>query len=88
MPAITDMFGCRWCGHKLHADVNAARNLVARRSGSKTDSKRHKHEILNVSVRRFLERFNRPRGGATDPTLSNPYFKEWKAKVTLTDVQC
>lgn len=76
-------FGCRWCGHKIHADVNAARNLVARRSGNSTDSKRPKHEILNVSVRRFLERFNRLQGGATDPRLSNPYFKDWKAKVTL-----
>lgn len=76
-------FGCRWCGHKVHADVNAARNLLARRSGNSTDSRRPKHEILNDSVRRFLERFNRLQGGATDPRLSNPYFKDWAAKVTL-----
>jgi len=81
-------FGCRWCGHKVHADVNAARNLVARRSGSKTDSRRPKHEILNESVRRFLERFNRLQGGATDPRLSNPYFRDWKTKVTLTGNPC
>ncbi len=81
-------FGCRWCGHKLHADVNAARNLVARRSGNTTDSKRPKHEILNASVRRFLEIFNRLQGGATDPRLSNPYFKEWIASVTLTGTNC
>lgn len=81
-------FGCRWCGNKVHADVNAARNLVARRSGNSTDSRRPKHEILNGSVRRFLERFNRLQGGATDPRLSNPYFKEWKTKVTLTGNPC
>ena len=81
-------FGCRWCGHKVHADVNAARNLVVRRSGSKTDSRRPKHEILNDSVRRFLERFNRLQGGATDPRLSNPYFKDWTAKVTLAVTPC
>lgn len=80
-----DAFVCRWCGHKRHADVNAARNLLARRSGQKTDSRRPKQAILEESVRRFNERFTRPKGGATDPRLSNPYFREWIAAVTLTE---
>jgi len=53
-------FGCRWSGDKLHADVNAPRNLVARRSVSKANCRRRKKEVLNDSVRRFLERVNRP----------------------------
>lgn len=75
-------FACRWCGRKGHADVNAARNLVARRSRSSTDIKRTKAAILGELVKRFVERHPRPQGGPPDPRLSNPYFADWKATVT------
>ncbi len=80
-----EAFCCRWCGHKRHADVNAARNLLARRSGKTTDLRRPKQAILVELVRRFNERFTRPKGGPADPRLSNPYFRQWKAQVTLTE---
>ncbi len=79
-----EAFICRWCGGQRHADVNAARNLLARRSGKTTDSRRPKQAILEALVRQFNERFTRLKGGATDPRLSNPYFRDWKAQVMLT----
>lgn len=77
-------FCCRWCGSKRHADVNAARNIKSRRSASIGDSRRPKQAILAELVRRFSERMTRPKGGATDPRLKNPYFKGWTPKVTLS----
>ncbi len=79
-------FCCRWCGVKRHADVNAARNLLRRRSDATFgDSRRRKAAILAELVSRFNERHPGPKGGPADPRLSNPYFREWKAQVTLTD---
>jgi len=79
-------FCCRWCGHQRHADVNAARNLLRRRSDATLgDSRRRKAAILAELVTRFNERHPRPQGGPADPRFSNPYFREWKAQVTLTD---
>lgn len=77
-------FCCRWCGSKRHADVNAARIIMSRRSASIGDSRRPKQAILAELVSRFSERLNRPKGGATDPRLKNPYFREWTPKVTLS----
>lgn len=75
-------FCCRWCGSKRHADVNAARNLLRRRSAPTGDCRRPKQAILIDLVRQFNERLTRPKGRATDPRLSNPYFKDWAAAVT------
>ncbi len=77
-------FCCRWCGSKRHADVNAARNILRRRSDAIGDSQRPKQAILADLVRQFNERHTRPKGGATDPRLKNPYFREWTPKVTLS----
>jgi putative transposase len=77
-------FCCRWCGSKRHADVNAARNILNRRSASVGDYRRPKQAILADLVLQFNERHTRPKGGATDPRLKNPYFKGWKPMVTLS----
>lgn len=83
-----DAFTCRWCGAKRHADVNAARNLLRRRSDAAVgDVRRTKQAILGELVRRFTERNPRPQGGPPDPRLSNPYFADWKAVVTSTGVR-
>lgn len=80
-----EAFCCRWCGATRHADVNAARNLLRRRSDAAIgDVWRPKQAILGELVRRFTERYYRPRGGPPDPRLSNSYFGSWKAAVMLT----
>lgn len=78
-----EAFCCRWCGSKRHADVNAARNLLVRRSDSAIgDCRRTKQAILGELVTRFTQRNPRPSVWPPDPRLSNPYFSEWKASVT------
>ena len=87
-----DTFHCKFCTTQLHADVNAPRNLLARRSGqsTKTDSTpsssrpepRHSRKhLLQGLVSQFLERYPRPRGGPADPRWFNPYFKAWADEV-------
>lgn len=79
-------FCCRWCGSQRHADVNAARNILRRRSDAIGDSRRPKQAILAELVRRFNERQTRPKGGATDPRLKNHYFRGWTPTVTLIEL--
>ncbi|MFL9911432.1 zinc ribbon domain-containing protein [Paraburkholderia sp. RL17-337-BIB-A] len=74
------LFACRWCGHRKHADVNAARNLLQRRSLEDTGSGRAiRDALLDKLVRQHVERYHRPRGRSADPRLSNPYFRSWAA---------
>jgi putative transposase len=50
-------FRCRCCGHRMHADVNAARNLGTRRSCSVMGSpRRSRRAVLDEALRRFAER--------------------------------
>ena len=50
-------FRCRCCGHRMHADVNAARNLGARRSCSVMGNpRRSRRAVLDEALRRFAER--------------------------------
>ncbi|MBK1670927.1 hypothetical protein CKO28_23220 [Rhodovibrio sodomensis] len=50
-------FRCRCCGHRMHADVNAARNLGARRSCSVMGNpRRTRRAVLDEALRRFAER--------------------------------
>ena len=80
-----EAFVCRWCGSQRHADVNAARNLLRRRSDAAIgDSRRPRQAILGELVRRFSERHPRDRGSPADPRLKNPYFRDWMDSVTLT----
>jgi putative transposase len=69
-------FHCLWCGHHQHADVNAARNLIQRRSmeSHSGTSRASRDALLGELVRQHTERFARPRGRSADPRLSNPYF--------------
>lgn len=50
-------FRCRCCGRRMHADVNAARNLGARRSCPVMGNpRRGRRAVLDEALRRFAER--------------------------------
>lgn len=56
-------FHCACCGHKVNADVNAARNIVKRRSfdvGLRTYAREHKVRITRCLIlERLLHKHNR-----------------------------
>jgi len=75
-------FLCLWCGHKLHADLNAAANIEARRARPNGWLFQGKAAVLAELVRGFGERRVRAlrsgrtgnQGAPADPRLTNPYF--------------
>ena len=87
-------FVCRACGHKIHADVNAARNPESGRSAFNRSARITRQECLQATVRRHLERVSdrlmaatdgRPRGRvASDRAAiaSNPYYRDALEKMT------
>jgi putative transposase len=86
-----EKFACRWCGRKLHADVNAPRNLRSRRSRPAVGSvKQAKAAVLRALVlgfqRRNAERWGNPqgrRGTSRDPREQNAYISRYAPEVTL-----
>lgn len=81
-------FRCLWCGMKMHADCNAARNIGRRRASSIGSVFQRKASVLGVLVEGFTARHplterrplpsGRGRSGArvcpADPRGTNPYF--------------
>lgn len=69
------VFACRCCGHKIHADVNAARNLESGRSAFDRSARHTKADGLRMTVSRHLERLKaRGRVTSADPHGKNRYF--------------
>lgn len=76
-------FACLWCGHTHHADVNAAKVLMHRRSvQALSDPKRHRSDVLGLLVRQHAQRYTRRRAKPEDPRITNPYFREWRHSVS------
>ncbi|VVM06480.1 zinc ribbon domain-containing protein [Methylacidimicrobium tartarophylax] len=75
-------FRCLWCGKELHADLNAASNIGARRARPIGSVFVGKAAVLAELVREFGERRMRAygprrtgsRGAPVDPRETNPYF--------------
>ncbi|OZB20378.1 MAG: hypothetical protein B7X55_00560 [Rhodobacterales bacterium 34-62-10] len=68
-------FACASCGHKIHADVNAARNLESGRSAFDRTAHLTKADSLRLTVHRHLER-NKTRGRVTSAkVLHSPYYR-------------
>lgn len=77
-----EQFSCKWCGHKMHADVNAARNIGSERFRSFTVLRSGiRKAVLDVLVTDHIERNKRRPGSPSDPRETNPYFKGWKPEV-------
>ena len=80
-----DTFQCLWCGHKLHADLNAAQSIKQRRALPIGSVFQSKAVVLAELVRQFRERHTGSRDAPADPRLTNPYFnKALEVKVRLS----
>lgn len=82
-------FQCRFCGNRMHADVNASRNVGSERFrffGSPTPGFRQR--ILDMLVSQHVERYSRERGAPSDPRKSNSYFagQTITARLSLQEV--
>ena len=73
---VGSAFRCRWCGSKLHADVNGARNIGARRASPLGSVFLTKAKVLAELVTQFRERWLPAGGdGSTINLLAeNDYF--------------
>jgi putative transposase len=68
-------FACGDCGHKIHADVNAARNLESGRSAFDRAARSTKADALRLTVRRHLERTKtRARVSPAERLRRNGYY--------------
>lgn len=78
-----EKFICKCCDKKLNADVNASRNIVARRS-SNIEIYLKRESVLNILTNKFAENIKRlPRLYSKATTLinSNPYFKDRQIRI-------
>ncbi|MGV2145469.1 MULTISPECIES: zinc ribbon domain-containing protein [unclassified Rhizobium] len=86
---LAQKFQCRFCGSRMHADVNASRNVGSERFrffGSPTSGFRQR--ILDTLVSQHVERYSWERGAPPDPRKSNPYFagQTIAARLSLQEV--
>lgn len=78
-------FSCLWCGRKLHADVNASRNIGSERFRSIGSPRRGiRNEILDKLVAQHVERHRGARVAPSDPRPTNPYFADRKVLARLS----
>ncbi|WP_041675782.1 RNA-guided endonuclease TnpB family protein [Sulfurihydrogenibium azorense] len=73
----TQEFECKACGKKINAQVNGARNILARRSCKDVKIYYSKKQILQILIKRYLERLKGCNSAPLDIVRSNPYFKDY-----------
>ncbi|MFN4307050.1 zinc ribbon domain-containing protein, partial [Sulfurihydrogenibium azorense] len=73
----TQEFECKACGKKINAQVNGARNILARRSCKDVKIYYSKKQILQILIKRYLERLKGCNSAPLDVVRSNPYFKDY-----------
>jgi len=66
------VFICEFCGKKINADVNAARNILLRSSQEIGNIYISKSKVLNKLVKEFVERHKRVY--SCPSVVANPYF--------------
>jgi putative transposase len=73
----TQEFECKACGKKVNAQVNAARNLLHRRSVGEIKLHTPNKQVLKVLVRGYLERLKGCDRAPLEVLKANPYFRDF-----------
>ncbi|WP_028950833.1 RNA-guided endonuclease InsQ/TnpB family protein [Sulfurihydrogenibium subterraneum] len=73
----TNTFECKVCGAKINAQVNGAKNILARRSCEDIKLHHSKKQVLRILVKRYLERQKGCYSAPLEVIKSNPYFKDY-----------
>lgn len=78
-------FSCRYCHNKIHADINAARNILSR-SSDKMLSKVYlsKEAILQIIAKEFMISFPDAFQHSSTCMQGNPYFSQYRPKKDLS----
>ncbi len=80
-------FACGSCGHTIHADVNAARNLEGGCSAFDRTARLTKAESLHLTVSRHLERYATRGRVASAKVRTSPYHRLHCAALDLSPTQ-
>ncbi|QWK13352.1 MAG: transposase [Aquificota bacterium] len=73
----TQEFECKFCGKKINAQVNSAKNLLERSSLREFNLNLPKKQLLKVLIKRHLERLKGCKSAPLDILKGNPYYKEF-----------
>jgi putative transposase len=80
-------FSCRDCGHEIHADVNAARNLESAHSAFDRSARcLTKAQSLEATIRRHIERITNRDRVIPAAVLASPYYRASKAVADPQDL--
>ncbi len=73
----TQTFECKACGYKTNAQVNGAKNILARCSCKDIKLHTPKKVVLEILVKQYLERLKGCYSAPLEVLKKNPYFKSF-----------
>lgn len=73
----TPEFECQACGRRANAQVNAAQNLLRRRSVGEIKVRTPKKQVLKMLVERHLERTKGCHSAPLEVLKGNPYYRDF-----------
>ncbi|MEZ0322838.1 MAG: transposase [Hydrogenothermaceae bacterium] len=74
----TNSFECKVCGKKINAQVNGAKNILKRASlFREIRPTATKKQVLNILIKRYVERVKGCNSAPLEVLRSNPYFKDF-----------
>ncbi|MEM3291125.1 MAG: transposase, partial [Candidatus Micrarchaeaceae archaeon] len=77
----TQIFQCKLCGKKANAQVNGGKNILKRASLLRLKPTAGKKRVLDVLIRRHIERLKGCNSAALEVLKGNPYYAGYLEKL-------